>query len=331
MELVIKGIKWLFVFSLFALLCSCAKENEESVDDIEQRLIDAYLYANPGYTTMPSGLCYKVEQTGTGYEQPVDGSFVFVNYTGYDFKGNIVINATVPYSNSESIAKQLGTFAYTKYYGPKLWGINNSTLYKGLEDAVKKMKAGGKMRVIMPSKLSTIGSSAKSLSAPMIVDIELLVVAPDIAKYETNELASYSYYHYPSLDSLKYNFYLKRLKSGTGYPAEHGDTVDVRYVGYLLDGFVFDTNIADTASLYRIYDKAKDYAVLTVILDTARTANDYVQGFKEAIMHMSEKEEAVTFFSSSYGYKSQGSGEIQPYSPLRFYMKVERIGRKTEE
>jgi len=330
MELVIKGIKWLFVFSLFALLCSCAKENEESVDDIEQRLIDAYLYANPGYTQTPSGLCYQIVQEGSG-TAPVDSNYVFVNYTGYDFKGNVVISGSSPYSNSESIAKQLGTFAYSKYYGPKLWGISKWTLYTGLIEAVKIMKPGGKMRVVMPSKLSTTGNSSKALNNPIVIDIELLIVVPDIAKYETNELLSFRNNNYPGLDTITYDWYFKLLKTGDSYRPQHGDTVDIRYVGYLLDGFVFDTNIADSASFHRIYDKAKAYDALEIVIDTTRTSNEYVLGFEDAFERMGEKSEAVTFFSSSYGYKSQGSGEIQGYTPLCFYMKVERIGRKPEE
>jgi FKBP-type peptidyl-prolyl cis-trans isomerase len=41
---------------------------------------------------------------------------------------------------------------------------------------------------------------------------------------------------------------------------------------------------------------------------------------------MKEGEEAVVFFSSDYGYGYSTSGEIQPYSMLRFYIKVEHIG-----
>ena len=331
MKMMIKRNKWLLILPLCAVIFACAEKTEESTDEIEQRIIDAYLYSNPGYSTTSSGLCYKVEQEGTGYEFPKDDNFVYVNYTGYDFKGNIVINGTLPYSNSEDIAKQLGTFAYTKYYGPKIWGINKSTLYTGLEEAVKMMKPNGKMRVIMPSWLSAMGTnSSRSLTAPMIVDIELLTVITDITKYQATELSLYAFYNYAGLDSTEYNFFYKTLKQGVDNLPQHGDTLDVRYVGYLLDGFVFDTNIADTASHYRIYDKDNEYKTLSVVLDTSSTSNDYVLGFKKALEKMTEKSEAVTIFSSDYGYRSEGSGEIQPYSPLRFHLSVERIRRKPE-
>jgi len=332
MKMMIKRNKWLLILPLCAVIFGCAEKTEEQVDEVEQRVIDAYLYSNPGYSTTSSGLCYKMEQEGTGYEFPKDDNFVYVNYTGYDFKGSIVINGTVPYSNNEDVAKQLGTFAYNKYYGPKIWGINKSTLYAGLEEAVKMMRPSGKMRVIMPSWLSTAGTnSSRSLTAPMIVDIELLTVVTDITKFQANELMTYAYSNYVGLDSTEYNFFHKTLKSGVGALPKHGDTLDVRYVGYLLDGFVFDTNIADTASHYRIYDKEKEYKMLSVVIDTASTSSDYVLGFKKALEKMTEKSEAVTFFSSDYGYRSEANGEIQPYSPLRFHLGVERIRRKETE
>jgi len=329
MKTMIKRNKWLLILPLCAVIFACAEQTEESTDEIEQRIIDAYLSENPGYSATSSGLCYKVVWESSGFDKPVDDNFVYVNYTGYDLKGNIIINGAVPYSNSEDIAKQLGTFAYTKYYGPKLWGINKSTLYAGLEEAVKMMQPNGKMRVIVPSWLSTMGtSSSRSLAAPIIVDVELLTVVTDITKYQAKILADYAYYNYSGLDSIQYNFFYRTLKMGTGLYPQHGDTIDVRYVGSLLDGFVFDTNIADTASFYRIYDKANRYNILSVVLDTSSTAIDYVLGFKKALERVTENSEAVTFFSSDFGYKSEGQGEIQPYTPMRFYLKIDRIRRK---
>jgi hypothetical protein len=111
----------------------------------------------------------------------------------------------------------------------------------------------------------------------------------------------------------------------------------VRYIGYLLDDFVFDTNIADSASYYKIYDSSKDYALLSVIYQEAANTDgstgtegtmDVVDGFKNALLRMKPGGEAVTFFSSDYGYKAAGSGQIPAYAPLRFYIKLERIGRK---
>jgi FKBP-type peptidyl-prolyl cis-trans isomerase len=57
------------------------------------------------------------------------------------------------------------------------------------------------------------------------------------------------------------------------------------------------------------------------------TSMDVVQGFAYALKQMKEGEEAVVFFSSDYGYQATTSGQIQPYSMLRFYIKVEYIGR----
>jgi FKBP-type peptidyl-prolyl cis-trans isomerase len=57
---------------------------------------------------------------------------------------------------------------------------------------------------------------------------------------------------------------------------------------------------------------------------------EVVQGFAYALKKMKEGEEAVVFFSSDYGYQATTSGQIQPYSMLRFDIKVGRIGRTSD-
>jgi FKBP-type peptidyl-prolyl cis-trans isomerase len=103
-------------------------------------------------------------------------------------------------------------------------------------------------------------------------------------------------------------------------------------VGYLLDGFVFDTNLRDSAAVHykKDFDKTATYDVLTVMMKESVSDMDVVQGFAYALKEMKEGEEAVVFFSSDYGYQTTTSGEIQPYSMLRFYIKVEHIGKVAE-
>ncbi|MDR3132618.1 MAG: FKBP-type peptidyl-prolyl cis-trans isomerase [Prevotellaceae bacterium] len=333
--------KYLLFFSLAAVVSGCAKSIDEDADNTEKKLLRAYVemqaQAGVQYDSTASGLYYRFpEGRKAGGESPSDTDFLYVNYTMYDLKGNI---ATSQYNQSE-VAKQLGVFSASTYYGPRLWRVGKSALTGGLEEALHMMKEGEKMRVLIPSWLSAIsGSDTRQYSATTMFDIELLRVVPDIRLFETDTLHKFSVRHYNGIDSVKKDWYYTELQPGDASEtvASIGDTLKVRYVGYLLDGFVFDTNIADSASYHKIYNSSNDYATLAVVYQEATDTDgsgdaegtmDVVDGFKYALQQMKPGSEAVTFFSSDYGYKAAGSGQIPAYAPLRFYIKLEGIGRK---
>ncbi|MDR0694682.1 MAG: FKBP-type peptidyl-prolyl cis-trans isomerase [Prevotellaceae bacterium] len=332
--------KYLLFFSLAVVVSGCAKSIDENADDTEKKLLRAYVemqaQAGVQYDSTASGLYFRFpEGRKSGGAMPADTDFLYVNYTMYDLKGNI---AASQYNQSD-VAKQLGTFSASTYYGPKLWGVGRYALTNGLEEAVQMMTEGEKIRVLVPSWLSVISSDTRQYSTTTMFDIELLRVVRDIRQFETDTLRNFSARYYSGMDTIKKDWYYLDLKQGnvSDSVANIGDTLNVRYIGYLLDNFVFDTNIADSASYYKIYDATKDYAVLSVIYEedtdtddtnTSEGTMDVVDGFKYALQRMKPGDEAVTFFSSDYGYEAAGSGQIPAYAPLRFYIKLESIGRK---
>ncbi|MDR2358706.1 MAG: FKBP-type peptidyl-prolyl cis-trans isomerase [Prevotellaceae bacterium] len=332
--------KYLLFFSLAVIVSGCAKSIDENADDTEKKLLRAYveMQARTGvqYDSTASGLYFRFpEGRKSSGAMPADTDFLYVNYTMYDLKGNI---AASQYNQSD-VAKQLGTFSASTYYGPKLWSVGRYALTNGLEEALQMMREGEKIRVLVPSWLSIVSSDTRQYSTTAMFDIELLRVVRDIRQFETDTLRNFSVRHYGGIDSLKKDWYYIDLKQGDASDsvANVGDTLNVRYIGYLLDNFVFDTNIADSASYHKIYDSANDYAALSVIYQEATDTDDastsegtmeVVDGFKYALQRMKPGGEAVTFFSSDYGYSATGSGQIPAYAPLRFYIKLESIGRK---
>ena len=100
----------------------------------------------------------------------------------------------------------------------------------------------------------------------------------------------------------------------------------LNYVGRRLDGVVFDTNIADTAKFYGIYDSGTTYGPTLINwgdtyddLTMTSSETDIISGFKFALFYMKPYEAGTTIFHSQYGYSYSGSGNTIPsYSPLQF-------------
>ena len=143
-------------------------------------------------------------------------------------------------------------------------------------------------------------------------------------------------------DTVRTNLYCKHLAYGkeTRDTVKDGETVSVYYVGRFMDGFVFDTNIEDTAkkhNLAQYYDESH-YEVLSVEIgasedeDGNSSENAVVVGMDAALATMLYGESAQIIFTSAYGYGETGqfptystssgstvaSSIIPPYTPLIF-------------
>jgi FKBP-type peptidyl-prolyl cis-trans isomerase len=246
---------------------------------------------------------------------------VYVRYSVTDLKNNY--NTTT----REDIAKQLGTYAKSTYYGPVLWETGYNTIIEGVEEALMTMRVGGKIKVIVPSWMSKFGydGSNKEHVTTTIYEIEVLNVIKDLKIYLADTLSAFNSRHWGvGMDTTSTDYYFKKLKSGED-TLKVGDAVSIWYVGKLLDGYVFDTNIEDTARKYGIYSSSKTYTALEhTLADTTSTSDDsVVKGFEISLWRMSHGGEGITFFSPSLGYGSE-SKAFGIYQPLFFYIKVEK-------
>lgn len=83
------------------------------------------------------------------------------------------------------------------------------------------------------------------------MDLELVKVIKDPSKYEASLVQNYavSQMGLNLSDTVRTNLYCKHISYGkeTQDTVKDGETVSVYYVGRFMDGFVFDTNIEDTA------------------------------------------------------------------------------------
>ena len=232
-------------------------------------------------------------------------------------------------TTDEQLAREIGTFAHTNYYGPKMFETGYKSTYKGLEEIMVGMKIGGKAKFILPPWLSVTGNNGNRWeeSNSLIYEIELKEVISVIDTWEADTMRRYAATHYPGLDTLSSHFYLKKLNNIQHKDTLESATLNVRYIGRLLDGWVFDTNIADTAKKYGIYDPDNDYNALEFKwnddIETMEKDNSMVRGFCMALKEMNYGDIAFTMFGSKYGYDYRGKSPIGPYQPLIFWLEVE--------
>ena len=319
-------------------MMSCAENTTESLKDIHEKILAAHVKTihHDTLEKTESGLYYTILKAGKG-ASTTDSSCVFINETVYDLNYNITA------STNENIIRRLGTFSYEDAYIPLLWYMGNTAIMMGLEEMLLQMREGEVRRIWLPYWLSAYYENGTSQnSSTQVYDIELFKVVNDIDKYQIDTLESFRDRFYPGLDSLERGFYKMTIVPGTGDSLKSGTTVGAYYVGKLLDGHVFDTNVADTAVKYRFYDATNEYSIYDVKLpeknedssdETTTEEGSSIKGFSKCMLNMKYGEVAICFFHSDYGYgydgKSSSSvsshypgGGISSNMPLFFWIYV---------
>jgi len=116
-----------------------------------------------------------------------------------------------------------------------------------------------------------------------------------------------------NIDTTALGVYYIRMKEGTGAFPVAGDTVSIKYVGYLLNGSVFDT------SFYTSSDSSWTYVYKQKEL---LPAWDEITG----MMNTNCKMEFI--IPSTLAYGAMGAGSVPPYSPLVFVAIMSKIKTK---
>jgi peptidylprolyl isomerase len=104
--------------------------------------------------------------------------------------------------------------------------------------------------------------------------------------------------------------------------AQKGDTVSVHYIGKFPGGKIFDTSMEKEAKNAGLYNAARDYHPLMVILGTGKV----IQGFDDALMGMKVNEEKEIVIPPEKAYGRSGSHPMAGKT-LQFKLRVTNIRR----
>ena len=325
---------------------SCAKQDDPTWDELAQTSFDAWmsLYGE-GAEKQASGMYVLKLKEGSGTKSATEASqWVRVNYTG-----RALVSGDVYVSRDAEIAKMQGTFEYYIHYIPDYMSMMMYSSYpsdyypiEGLYRALTQMKEGDVWRLYIPANMAYAsntfsssnsyfaGQNALSEDTPVIMEVELLAVVDDPEKEERSQVQNYAVSHLGVGlgDTIGPDIYYKVFSNiaEKNIAIEKDSTVNYYYVGRFLDGFVFDTNVKDTADKYNLtqYNLLSTYQLpLSTTVGTSSDDGGVVGGLDSMLHHLSYGDVAECIFTSESMYGNDGSFSttatiIPPYTPVIF-------------
>ncbi len=118
-------------------------------------------------------------------------------------------------------------------------------------------------------------------------------------------------------DSLSGVVVIWQEVSDSGIKPYAGDTLEVDYIGRLLNNVVFDTSSEQIAQDNDIFDEDRDYIPLKFPIGR----NVLIEGFELGVAQMEQGDRATVFIPSLFAYGPSGTGgrvPIPPNSPIFF-------------
>ena len=321
--------------ALAGLSVSCTVEGTTEANAARKKYLEAWMEVNhPGVNPTGLGIYIIDDIPGTGAAWTEENPCVMVNYTVRSLDG------TITTTNDIKLNKQLGTYDPAASYEPVVWSIGEGTSYIGIDEMLKGMKVGGTRTAVIPSWLITFYRYDKDATyyktsvdvSHVIYTITLKDMTSDIRKYCLDKLDSYVHKEIDSqLDSSYYNnadgsrlgFYFKSWEQPLDSVIPSGSKGHLWYITRRLDGQVVDTNIADTAKVYGIWDPSRSYTTVDITFASEYTdiqfdGSSAITGFQAAMFRMHAREKATTVFYYGLGYGGTAKDRIPAYSSLRF-------------
>ena len=235
--------------------------------------------------TTKSGLKYIDAVKGEG-EPAQSGDKVTVHYTGWLTDGK-------KFDSSKDRGQ-----AFTV-------DIGKGRVIKGWDEGLQGIAKGGKRILIIPADLGygNRGTGSIPPNSTLIFEVDMLKVEaprkPPVYKEEDMQTTA---------SGLKYIV----LKKGEGDPVQKGQTVQVHYTGWLMDGTLFDSSV-DRGQLFEF------------VLGAKRV----IAGWDEGVALMNIGDKYLFMIPPELGYGARGAGGVIPPNATLLF-EVELFGVKNQ-
>ena len=336
--------KLFLILAACVIAGSCAKNNNTTTGEEAQSYLNLYLQNfYPGVSANENGVYLLEDQPGSGN--------LWSESTPYTYAVTTIrtIDGTISSTGDETLAKQLGTYTFGNYYGPKFFANGEGGSYAGVDAMLTGMRAGGFRKAIIPSWLITTSRfstrqaylDACTSTTPLIYSIRLYGQCEDPLEEQKDSIRRYVAKHYGSqytyttiLQNNDYDGQFWFLSDTTAFegvePRADDAVLKLNYTGRLLNDQVFDTTLEKVAKDAGIYSASRTYTTQSITFNekyesiTMGSSSSLISGFKLALYKMHwQGQKAVVIFTSNWGYETGGSGNIIPgYSPLLFELEL---------
>ncbi len=319
--------------SAYYVMDKWMKENRPDVP-----FIDSGYYSK---ITKPDTYLNEIEITdSTLVEFYADGAYI--PKPGYDY-GDVFLNSD-PYK-----ARQLGQFTYKTRYVPFRIIASNYAKYPftnvGVYATMLKMKVGESAEIFLTGNNSygdienpieqylgfggAVSYVANSFSS---FNIKIEKVEPSPKDTVINLVMKYAkeVLKLKESDSVRRGMYIKRIDSigGGHFIGDADTTLQLRYTGKFLDGFVFDTNVKEVAEEHNIYNAQNSYSTYPLKTKVGKDdTSSSIDAFYESVKHMKIGDKAVMVSIPEWCYGADGNFAenatlIQSYMPLIFEIEI---------
>ena len=331
------------IFTLAVLLSTgCARLVSEGVNSANKRYLEAWLKINNISEDCKAGRgIYVLEhnKVDEGLTVTKDG-YAIAEYTTTDLEGNFT-----DYTDSET-AKQMGAYAPYNYYGPQVLTTTAETIRAGFFDGINGMKVGETKKFIVPTWLMSYQNYSTeeeylnqttdlttSIFNVKVVDFTMDInewqFVKMVRKFNEDDFYGGRFKGTTLADTtgIGYGMFYKTLVEVSAEKAFESDTtVYINYIGRLLGGLVFDTNIERVALDNDIPTAGKTFAPVAIqwgedYTDITMEDSEVIPGFSKTLLQMAKLRKGskgLGMFYSELGYSYSGSTNIPGYAPLIF-------------
>lgn len=306
------------VFCLFGILIlsSCDKKEYQTIVELDEQNIQAYIQKNNLVGVVPfenTGMYYQIIEEGTGsplgYDKKIPIVYSFTTHDGS-------YSAVDTFSNGNRYYDFLGYFPYGSSVANSGSGSpldKEDGLKLIIQEALKN--AGGKIRVLVPSRLAYGRNGQGSIGSNMSLDYTIHAIDPDdLSDYESYGIEKYI----PTINGMQVadfektasGIYYNILEPGTGDVITSNSTLKLGYSLRALNGKLLEESATDSTSL---------------------SLSGTIQGWQEILPKIKAGGKVRMILPSTEAYgltgntSSANANGVPPFSPLDFEIKVKSV------
>ncbi len=243
------------------------------------------------------------------------GGWLYFDYWATDLDGTLLATSL---SNK---AKEYGQYTSTSYYTPRYKALTANGVGTTLSEALNTAHIGEELVVGLPASQAqalSLWKNANYHSALLYLIPRQLVSDPKAHEKELIDAYMSSHPGFEAADKV----YRKIETAGTGAEIKSSSTVWVQYAIYSLSGYLFDTNIAETAQQHGRYSSSSNkYGLLSM---KATEDKKLITGFSGLTVGLKTGTKLRAIIPSEVGYGESGRGEIRPNEPLLVELNIVR-------